>query len=228
MLMGTENFYDRLLPLFGGEALDKLARSRVILFGVGGVGGTCAEALVRGGVGCLTLADGDVFTPSNLNRQRFAYVDSLGRNKAEFAAGELRRIAPSAEITALPEYYSEKSDIDLSAYDFIVDAIDDMPAKICLICRAHAAGVRMVSACGAGNKLDPTRFRAADIYSTTVCPMARALRKACREHGIPALRVVYSDEPPAVRSAVPASASFVPPAMGLALAAEAIKQLAAR
>lgn len=221
----TEGMFDRALPLFGEEGMERLARSRVALFGVGGVGGACAEALVRGGVGHLTIVDGDVFTPSNLNRQRFAFRDGLGEPKAEYAARELERISPSADIVAVNKYYSESSALDISAFDYIVDAVDDLPAKITLVERARAAGVPIVSSCGAGNKLDPARFRVADIYSTSVCPLARALRKACRDRGIPSLRVVYSDEPPAVRAATPASVSFVPPAMGLVLASVVIREL---
>ena len=222
----NETMLGRSLPLFGADGIERISRARVALFGVGGVGGAAAEALVRGGVGSLTIFDGDVFSPSNLNRQRFAFCDAVGQPKAECAARELKRIAPSAEIIAVNEYYSEESAFDPSAYDFIADAIDDLPAKISLISRARAAGVRIVSACGAGNKLDPTRFRVADIYSTSVCPLARALRRLCRDRGIPALPVVFSDEPPAVNLPVPASASFVPPAAGLVLAGFVLRSLA--
>ena len=222
----NETICDRSLPLFGDEGMRRIARARVVLFGIGGVGGACAEALVRGGVRLLTLVDGDVFTPSNLNRQRFAYVDSLGKNKTEFAAGELRRMVPEAEITPVASYFTPQTEFDFSAYDYVIDAIDDLPAKIALIERAGAAGVPVVSACGAGNKLDASRFRVSDIYSTSVCPLARALRKACRERGIASLKVVWSDESPAVVSRVPASASFVPPVAGLMLAGEALKSIA--
>ena len=222
----TETMYDRALPLFGEAGMTKLRSSRVILFGAGGVGGSCAEALVRGGIGSLTIVDGDVYAPSNLNRQRFATSRTLGKNKAEAAAGELSLISPAAELIAVPEYYKPGHTLDLSAYDYIVDAIDDLPAKLALILAAQRAGVRIVCACGAGNKLDPTRLRISDIYSTSVCPLARALRKACRDNNVPALRVVWSDEPPVLSSPVPASSSFVPPAMGLTLAAEVIRTLA--
>lgn len=222
----SESMFDRALPLFGDTGIARLRNSHVALFGVGGVGGACAEALVRGGIGELTIVDGDVFTTSNLNRQRFAYADALGAKKAEYAAGELKRIDPSVKINAVCAYYTCDSAMDLSAYDFIVDAIDDLPAKITLIRRAKEAGTEIISACGAGNKLDPSRFRVSDIYSTSVCPLARALRKLCRERGIPELTVVYSDEPPVVTTRTPASASFVPPAMGLVLAGEVIKRIA--
>ncbi len=222
----SEGIFDRALPIFGEEGIRRLHGAHVALFGVGGVGGACAEALVRGGIGELTIMDGDVFTPSNLNRQRFAYADALGRNKAEYAAEELRRIDPSVKVNAVCGYYKEDSGMSLSGYDFIVDAIDDLPAKVALIMRAKQEGTEIISACGAGNKLDPSRFRVSDIYSTSVCPLARALRKLCRERGIPELTVVYSDEPPVVTTLTPASASFVPPAMGLVLAGEVIKRIA--
>lgn len=223
-----EEMFDRALPLFGEDGLERIKHARVALFGVGGVGGACAEALVRGGVKRLTITDGDVFTPSNLNRQRFAYADVLGQPKAEVAARELERIAPDAEVTAICEYYKEDAAFDFSAYDFVADAIDDLPAKISVIERATRLSVPVVSACGAGNKLDPTRFRVADVYSTAVCPLARALRKLCRERGIASLPVVYSDEPPAVRTPSPASSSFVPPAAGLALASYVLLRLAGK
>lgn len=221
-----ETMYDRELPLLGESGLEKIKRARVALFGAGGVGGHAAEALIRGGIGALTIIDGDVFTPSNLNRQRFAALSSLGKNKAIASAEALSDINADAEIAAVPEYFKTGDEFDFSAYDYIVDAVDDIAAKEELIVRSHAAGVPLVCACGAGNKLDPSRFRAADVFETKVCPLARALRRICRLHGINSLRVVYSDEEPLKTPSAPASVSFVPGVMGMIMAGCVLRDLA--
>lgn len=218
--------YDRALPLMGEKGIANIKNTRVALFGVGGVGGHAAEALVRGGVGALTLIDGDVFTPSNLNRQRFAVLSSLGRNKALAAADALADMNAETEITAVPEFFKAGDAFDFSAYDYIVDAVDDLAAKEEIIVRSHAAGVPLICACGAGNKLDPTRFRVADVFDTKVCPLARALRKICRAHGINSLKVVYSEEEPLKTSSAPASVSFVPGVMGMIMAGCVLRDLA--
>ncbi len=220
-----ETMYDRTLPLMGEQGVEKIKRARVALFGVGGVGGHAAEALVRGGIGGLTVIDGDVFTPSNLNRQRFAVLSSLGKNKALTAAAALAEINPEAKITAVPEFFKPGDAFDFSDYDYIIDAVDDLSAKEEIIVRSHAAGVPLICACGAGNKLDASRFRVADVFDTKVCPLARALRKICRARGINSLSVVYSEEEPLKTSSAPASVSFVPGVMGMIMAGRVLRDL---
>lgn len=222
---GMEEMYVRTAALLGEEAVEKLKRSRVAVFGVGGVGGHAAEALARCGVGHLTLVDGDVFVPSNLNRQLFAASSVLGMPKVDAAAARLRDVAPGIDVLPVREVFSPSSDFDVSAYDYVLDAIDTVTAKIELVARCTAAGVPVISSMGAGNKLDPTAFRVADIYSTSVCPLARVMRRLCKERNIPALKVVYSTEPPVIRSREPASVSFVPSVCGLVMAGALIKDL---
>ena len=221
-----ETMYDRTLPLFGESGTEKIKNARVALFGVGGVGGHAAEALVRGGIGGLTVIDGDVFSPSNLNRQRFATLSVIGKNKALVAKEALSDINASAEITAVPEFFKAGDPFDFASYDYILDAVDDIRAKEDIIVRSHAAGIPLVCACGAGNKLDSTRFRVADVFSTRVCPLARALRKICRAHGIDSLKVVYSEEEPLKTPSAPASVSFVPGVMGMIMAGEVLRAIA--
>ncbi|MBQ3866590.1 MAG: tRNA threonylcarbamoyladenosine dehydratase [Clostridia bacterium] len=226
----------RSAMLFGEEGLLKLRRSRVAVFGVGGVGGAAAEALARGGVGHLTLVDGDAVSLSNLNRQIAALHSTVGKPKAEVMAARARDVDPEIDVEARVEFFTaETADrFDFAAFDFVVDAIDTVSAKILLIQKAMAAGVPVISAMGAGNKLHPERFEIADLDKTSVCPLARVMRKELGRRGIRHLRVVYSREEPvetgAGRSAetgraVPGSASFVPGAAGLLLAGEVIRSL---
>ncbi len=228
----------RTRRLLGREAMERLENSRVILFGLGGVGGACAEALARSGVGHLTLVDGDRISPSNLNRQLFATTETVGMDKTEAARLRLRAVRPECDVRTvkafvLPENISQ---FDFSSYDYAVDCIDTVSAKMAIIEAAQAAGISVISSMGTGNKRDPSALRAADIYSTSVCPLARVIRTLCRKRGIPALRVVYSTEPPLVPREeegeetppgkhVPASTPFVPPAAGYLLAAEAVGYL---
>ena len=227
----------RSAMLFGEEGLLKLRRSRVAVFGVGGVGGTAAEALARGGVGRLTLVDGDVVSLSNLNRQIAALHSTVGKPKAEVMAARLRDIDPEIDVTPRVEFFTaETADrFDFAAFDYVVDAIDTVSAKILLIQKAVEAGVPVISAMGAGNKLHPERFEAADLDKTSVCPLARVMRKELGRRGIRHLRVVYSREEPVKTGAgrdpetgraTPGSASFVPGAAGLLLAGEVICALA--
>ncbi len=215
--------------LLGDGALMRLARARVALFGVGGVGGHCAEALARAGIGALDLYDNDVVSPSNLNRQLAALHSTLGQPKAQVMARRILDINPDCQVRAVELFYlPENADsVDLSAYDYVVDAIDTVSAKLELAQRCHALGVPLISCMGSGNKLDPSGFRVTDLYKTQGCPLARVMRKELRRRGVPALKVVFSPEEPrptGVRT--PGSVSFVPGAAGLVLAGAVVRALA--
>lgn len=213
----------------------RLAGARVAVFGVGGVGGHCVLALARAGVGAIDVFDDDVVSVTNINRQAVAMTSTLGRPKVDVICEQVLDINPQAQVRCHRMFYTpENADtVALSAYDYIVDAIDTVKAKTELIVRAHAAGVPIVSAMGAGNKLDPTRFELADIYETSVCPLCRTMRAQLKKRGVSQHRVVYSREEPlrAVADAAqgrhaPGSVSFVPPVAGLILAGEVIRNLA--
>lgn len=213
--------------LFGAPAMERLAQASVIVFGVGGVGGHAAEALVRGGIGRLGLVDADRVSLSNLNRQLVALDSTVGQLKTQVMARRARDINPACRVDTFDLFYGPDTadGIDLGDYDYIVDAIDSVDSKVFLISRAHALGVNVVSAMGAGNKLDPTRFRVTDIYSTSVCPLARVMRSKLRKAGVNRLDVVFSDEEPALHSPAPASASFVPGVCGLVAAGVVLRSL---
>ena len=228
--------FSRSALLLGEEAIDRLLQSHVAVFGVGGVGAACVEALARGGIGKLTLVDDDTVSPSNINRQFPALHSTIGLPKAQVMGDRCRDINPGICIEIRQMFYCQETadQIDLSAFDYIVDAIDTISAKILLIESAHRTGTPIISALGAGNKMDPTRFQISDIYQTTVCPLARALRGHLRKRGIEAHPVVYSTEPPMETREVivengrhlPGSLSFVPPVMGMILAGQVIKEIA--
>lgn len=228
-----ENAFSRTGLLLGNRALEALAASRVAVFGVGGVGGYAVEALARSGVGSITVVDNDIVSITNLNRQLLATLDTLGRSKAEVAAERIKAINPMCRVTALKTFYLPGNyDIDFNSFDYIVDAIDTISGKIAIIENAYGAGVPVISCMGAGNKLDPAAFEVADIYSTSVCPLARVMRRELRRRGIPALKVVYSREQPVTPDicggegeAVPGSVAFVPSVAGLIAAGEAVKDL---
>ena len=236
--------FSRTEMLIGPEGMDRLRRARVAVFGVGGVGGSAAEALVRCGVGALDVFDNDVVSVTNLNRQVIATHRTVGRLKVDVIRERLRDICPQARITAHPLFYlPENADtVDLSAFDYILDAVDTVSAKLELAVRAHALGVPLISAMGAGNRLDPSLLRLRDIYETENCHLARVMRRELRRRGIPALRVAYSletarkpqeseEEAQARRLSgtsrrdTPGSVSFVPPAMGLLMASGAVRDL---
>ena len=230
--------FSRTALLMGWESIEKLKNRRVAVFGIGGVGGHCAEALCRTGVGFIDVFDGDVVDITNINRQVIATHSSVGRDKVDVMRERLLDINPDASIVAQKIFYlPESADrIDLSVYDHIVDAVDTMTAKLEIVCRATALGIPVISSMGAANKLDPMAFEIADIYATSVCPMARIMRGELRKRGVQALKVVYSKEPPTrlegaeetkgtKRRQVPASNAFVPPVAGLIIASEVIKDL---
>lgn len=231
--------FSRTERLLGRAAMEKLGRSTVAVFGIGGVGSYAVEALVRSGVGGLALFDDDRVCPSNLNRQIIATRETVGQSKVEAERARILSINPACRVEARACFYSEQSagDCDLGRYDYIVDAIDTVPSKLTLIERAAAAGVPVISSMGAGNKLDPTRFEVADIYETSVCPLARVMRRELKKRGIAALKVVYSKEPPMSLQGdepaegredgrAPGSVAFVPSVAGLILAGEVIRDIA--
>lgn len=219
--------YSRNVRLFGEEGQKKIENCSVAVFGVGGVGSYAAEALARAGVGKMLFVDGDCVEESNINRQLVADYETLGRPKADVMTERARKVNPDCDAQAMHMFFDENtaSQIDFSKYDYVVDAIDSMASKILLITAAQQAGCKVVSAMGAGNKLDPTRFEIADIYETTVCPLARVLRRELKKRGVERLTVVYSKEEPRVKAVPPGSVSFVPSAMGLALASAVINDL---
>lgn len=229
--------FTRSAMLLGEEAIERLAEKQVAVFGVGGVGSFCTEALARAGIGALTLFDHDKVATSNINRQIVALQSTVGQPKAEVMRERILDINPDASVTVYQVFYTAENadEFDLSGYDYIVDAIDTVSAKLELIERATRLGVPIISSMGTGNKLDPLRFTIADIYSTSVCPLAKVMRYELRRRGIRALKVLYStetplmpknSEPPAAgRRQTPGSVSFVPSVAGLMIAGEVIKDL---
>ena len=228
--------FSRTEQLLGTEVMARLAAARVAVFGIGGVGGYVVEALARCGVGALDLIDSDEVAPSNINRQIIALHSTVGQKKVEVMARRVADINPRAVVRVHPIFYlPETADqFDFTEYDYVVDAIDTVAGKLELVKRAKSAGVPIICSMGAGNKTDPTAFEVADIYATSVCPLAKVMRGLCRREGIKALKVVYSEEPPMIPTAPeghtegripPASAIFAPAAAGLAIAAEVVKDL---
>ncbi len=248
------NEFSRAQLLLGKEAMVALAGARVAVFGIGGVGSFAAEALARAGVGNLDVFDDDKVCLTNINRQLIALHSTIGKQKVEVMRDRILDINPRCVVTAHACFYSAETadSVDLSVYDYIIDAIDTVSCKLLLIERANAAGVPIISCMGAGNKLDPTRLEVSDIYKTSVCPLARVMRKELKSRGIPKLKVVYSREesikpeddlsiscktgcvcPPGTkrkctaRRQVPGSVSFVPPVAGYILAGEVVKDIIA-
>ena len=228
--------FSRSELLLGAEAMARLHAARVAVFGIGGVGGHAAETLARAGIGALDLIDSDDVAVSNLNRQIFALQSTVGLPKVEAARRRLTDINPELRLRTYRCFYlpDTADQFDFTAYDYIIDAIDTVTGKLMLAERAYAAGTPIISVMGAGNKLDPTRFTVTDVYKTKMCPLARVMRKELKKRGIPALKVVYSEEPaltPApsgeesARRSVPGSVSFVPGVAGMIAAGEVIKDL---
>ena len=249
------NEFSRTELLLGKEAMQTLAHARVAIFGIGGVGSFAAEAIARAGVGAIDVFDDDKVCLTNINRQLIALHSTIGRQKVDVMRERILDINPRCIVTTHACFYSAETadSIDLSVYDSIIDAIDTVSCKLVLIERATAAGVPIISCMGAGNKLDPARLEVADIYKTSVCPLARVMRKELKSRNIPHLKVVYSREqaikpaediatscktgcvcPPGTkrnctaRRQVPGSVSFVPPVAGYILAGEVVKALIAK
>ena len=237
------NPYSRTEFLLGSAAMKKLRNAHVAVFGLGGVGGYAVEALARSGIGALDLVDHDTVSTTNLNRQILATRDTVGKPKAEIASLRVKSIDPDIQVNALQTFFSPDTaeQFHFEAYDYVIDAIDTVTGKLALVTAAKAAGTPIICAMGAGNKLDPTAFRVADIYETSVCPLSRIMRKECRKRGIDKLKVVYSEEDPIPctpppddpawaelpegRNSLPGSCAFVPSVMGLIMAGEVIKDL---
>lgn len=229
--------FSRTELLLGREGMERLRNARVAVFGIGGVGGHAAEALARSGVGALELIDNDMVSVTNINRQIVATLDAVGKYKTDVMKERIALINPDAEVVSRKCFFlPENSDeFDFSRYDYVVDAVDTVSAKIELVMKAKAAGVPIISSMGAGNKLDPTAFEVADIYSTLVCPLARVMRAELRKRGVERLKVVYSKEPPITplpsdehteKRTVPGSTAFVPSVAGLIIAGEVVKDIA--
>ena len=231
--------FSRTELLLGDEGMEKLKNSRVAVFGVGGVGGYAVEALARSGVGALDLIDDDVVAPSNLNRQIIALQSTVGKPKVEVAAARIADINPDCIVRTYRTFYTPDTAgrFDFSLYDYVVDAIDTVTGKIALVMQAQAAGTPIISSMGAGNKRDPSAFEVADIYKTSVCPLARVMRRELKKRGVKRLKVVYSREEALTpegeieqdavhkKRATPGSVAFVPAVAGLILAGEVVKDI---
>lgn len=249
------NQFSRSELLFGPEGMERLYRARVAVFGIGGVGGYAVEALARSGIGTLDLIDDDRVCLTNLNRQLHATRSTVGQYKVDAAEARILDINPKAKVNKYKTFYSPETaeQFDFRQYDYVIDAIDTVTGKLALVQQAREAGVPIISCMGAGNKLDPTALEVADIYETSICPLARVMRRELKKRGIPSLRVVYSKElpltpredmaascrencicPPGTarkctqRRQVPGSNAFVPAAAGLILAGEVVRELTGR
>ena len=247
------NQFSRTQLIFGAEGMERLYRARVAVFGIGGVGGYAVEALARSGIGTLDLIDDDRICLTNLNRQLHATRRTVGQFKVDVAQKRVHEINPDAVVHTYKTFYTPQAagQFDFTQYDYVVDAIDTVTGKIALVEQAQKAGVPIISSMGAGNKVDPTAFEVADIYDTSVCPLARVMRQELRKRGIRALKVVYSKEPALTpmddmtiscrahcicppgtarkctqRRQVPGSNAFVPPVVGLIIAGEIVKDIA--
>ena len=234
-----EERFIRTAYIIGDDAVNKIRNSSVIIFGVGGVGSFCAEALARLGVGSITIVDNDIVAPSNINRQLLALHSTIGRSKVDVMKERILDINPDCNVLAIKAFYLPENadEIDLSHYDCIVDAIDTVSAKIEICVRATQLGIPVISSMGTGNKLCPDMLEATDIYKTSVCPLARVMRRELKARGIKKLRVVYSKEEPVPRSSAyigdgnsdkkvsPGSISFVPSSAGLLIAKEVMSVL---
>ena len=245
--------FSRTQLLLGAEAIEKFKNSRVAVFGIGGVGGFVVEGLVRSGIGAFDLIDDDKVCLTNLNRQIIATRKTVGKYKVDVMKERILEINPDAKVTTHKCFYlpDTAEEFDFSAYDYVVDAVDTVSAKIELVLRAKEANVPIISCMGAGNKLDPTRFEVTDIYKTSVCPLAKVMRRELKKRGVKKLKVVYSKEEPikpsedmalsckqncicppgaehkcTERRAIPGSVSFVPSVAGLIIAGEILKDIA--
>lgn len=242
-----ENQFSRTELLFGTRAMEKIAGARVAVFGIGGVGGYTVEALVRSGIGEIDLIDSDTVSLTNLNRQIIATKSSIGKYKVDVMRERIMDINPDVKVHVHKCFYlpETKDQFDFSQYDYVVDAVDTVTAKLQIVEEAEAAGVPVISSMGAGNKLDPAAFQVADIYKTSVCPLAKVMRRELKKRGIKRLKVVYSQEIPITpdpellssyseevsplapqKRSVPGSVAFVPSVAGLIIAGEVLKDLA--
>ncbi len=222
--------HERTISMIGEEGLAKLAAAKVLVFGVGGVGGYVCEALARAGVGHIDICDNDVVSESNINRQIIATYDTIGLPKTDVMEARIKSVNKECRVGKFDCFYLPDTlgaeRFDFASYDYVVDAIDTVAAKIDIIVRCKEAGTPVISSMGTGNKLDPTRFEIADIEKTSVCPLAKVIRKTLRDRGIKGVKVLYSkEEPVKTGSRTPGSISFVPSAAGLIIGGEVIKDL---
>ena len=226
--------FSRTGILLGEENMKKLKNSRVAVFGIGGVGGHAAEALVRSGIGEIDLFDNDTVSVTNINRQAVAVLSTVGMDKVEAARLRFSDINPELKITCHKMFFLPDTELDLSFFDYVVDAIDTVSGKIELAMRCDKLGVPIISSMGAGNKLEPASFEVADIYKTSVCPLARVMRTELKKREVKKLKVVYSKEKPraplktdeeSVKRQIPGSTAFTPAVAGLIMASEVIKDI---
>lgn len=246
-----QNPFSRTQLLYGRKAMDRLLSSRIAVFGIGGVGGYVVEALVRSGIGALDLIDNDRVSLTNLNRQIIASTKTIGRYKVDVAAERAKEISPDCIVRTYKTFYLPDTEdlFDFTQYDYVVDAIDTVTGKLAIIEKAKKAGIPVISSMGAGNKINPSAFETADIYDTSICPLAKIIRRECRKRGIESLKVVYSKEPPirplndslnckddcsdlsemnqnqTKKRTVPGSTAFVPSVAGMIIAGEVINDL---
>lgn len=235
--------FSRTELLVGAEGMARLRGAHVAVFGVGGVGSFACEAIARAGVGAITLIDSDTVSVTNRNRQLIALASTVGQNKVDVMRDRIADINPGCRVTALNMFFTPESVLDLTQFDYVIDAIDTVTAKLFLIEQCYQRNIPIICSMGTGNKLDPTKFEVADISKTHGCPLAKVIRLECKKRGVKKLRVVFSPEPPAqipperyeatagdakgtAGRPVPASISFVPPVAGFILAGEVIKDLA--
>ncbi|MBQ8210887.1 MAG: tRNA threonylcarbamoyladenosine dehydratase [Clostridia bacterium] len=233
------NQFSRTQLLYGDEAVEKFKNSHVAVFGIGGVGGHCVEALVRSSVGKIDIIDNDTVSLTNINRQIIATLDTVGKQKVDVMEERIKSINPTCKVNKYPVFLLPENidEFDFSQYDYVVDAIDTVSGKLAIVKKAYELNIPVISSMGAGNKLDPTAFEIADINKTSVCPLARVMRRLCRENGIKKLKVVYSKEeavtPHSIKDndevtakrVIPGSNAVVPAVAGLIIASEVLKDL---
>lgn len=223
----TEDFLSRTRGLIGETGLNTLKEAKILVFGVGGVGGHAIEALIRSGVGRVDICDKDVVSESNCNRQIIATQDTIGMPKVEVMKQRALTINPAVQMETFQCFYlpDTAEQFDFSKYDYIIDAIDNVTAKICMIEQAKKAGTKIICSMGTGNKLHPELFQIADIEKTSVCPLAKVMRRELKRRGIRKVKVLYSTEEPVVKKRTPASIAFVPAVAGLMIAGEVIRDI---
>lgn len=232
--------FSRTQLMFGKEAMERLSKSRVAVFGIGGVGGYTVEALARSGVGAIDIIDNDKVCLTNINRQIIATHNTIGRYKVDVEAERIAQINPNCKVNVYKTFYmpQTQAEFDFTLYDYVVDAIDTVTGKLTIVENAKKCNTPVISSMGAGNKLDPTAFEVADIYKTSVCPLAKVMRRELKKRGINSLKVVYSKEEPikpiedleidsqdSAKRDIPGSNAFVPSVVGLIIAGEVIKDL---
>ena len=226
--------FERTELLIGSESLGKLKNAKVIVFGIGGVGSFVCEALARGGVGTIALVDNDTVSKSNINRQLIALTSTVGLNKTDVMKERILEINPDCNVTSVPCFYTKEKEVNIEGFDYVVDAIDTVTSKLTLIEEANRLSIPVISCMGTGNKLDPTKFEITDISKTSVCPLARVMRRELKARGINHLKVLYSKEEPispenkiteGSRRSIPGSVSFFPPVAGMIIAGEVIKDI---